>query len=100
MMAVADRRRLIVILACALPAAVAGAFLLGNLLWGGTNQPPPDEVPPSAPVKWEAARWLFVEGWTEAIGTTLPLPHLAARVTAPTEGRVVSLLQGADGKPI
>jgi RND family efflux transporter MFP subunit len=46
------------------------------------------------------ARQLFVEEWTEIIGTTQPLPDRAARVTAAVEGHVVSVLKGADGKPV
>jgi RND family efflux transporter MFP subunit len=51
-------------------------------------------------VKWEGARQLFLEEWTELVGTTEPLPDHAARVTAPVEGRVLAVLQGAAGKPI
>jgi RND family efflux transporter MFP subunit len=62
--------------------------------------PPADEKVPPAPVKWEGARQLFLEEWTELVGTTQPLPDHAARVTAPVEGQVVSVLQSAAGKPI
>src|SRR5947207_7746585 len=61
---------------------------------------PPEEKVPPAPVKWEGARQLFLEEWTELVGTTQPLPEHAARVTAPVEGRVVAVLQGAAGKPV
>jgi RND family efflux transporter MFP subunit len=60
---------------------------------------PPEKVPP-APVKWEGARQLFLEEWTELVGTTQQLPDHSARVTAPVEGRVLSVLQGAAGKPV
>src|SRR4051794_37554049 len=68
----------------------------------GCHRPaaPAEEKVPPAPVKWEAARRLFLEEWTELVGTTLPLPDRAARVTAPVEGRVVSLLQGSAGKSV
>src|SRR5205823_7460254 len=65
----------------------------------GAAKPPEEKVPP-APVKWEGARQLFLEEWTELVGTTQPLPEHAARVTAPVEGRVVAVLQGAAGKPV
>jgi RND family efflux transporter MFP subunit len=62
--------------------------------------PPAEEKLPPAPVKWEGIRQLFLEEWTELVGTTQPLPDHAARVTAPVEGRVVSVLQGGSNKPI
>src|SRR4051794_39170744 len=61
--------------------------------------PATEKIPP-APVKWEAARQLFLEEWSELVGTTQPPPDRAARVTASVEGRVVSLLQGEAGKSI
>src|SRR5581483_6230110 len=61
---------------------------------------PAEEKVPPAPVKWEGARQLFLEEWTELVGTTQPLPDHAARVTAPVEGRVLAVLQGAAGKPV
>jgi RND family efflux transporter MFP subunit len=73
--------------------ASTGALLWSRLFGGGP--PAPEETPPAAPVKWEAAGQRFVEQWTEALGTTQPLPDRAARITAPVEGRVVSVLQDA-----
>jgi multidrug efflux system membrane fusion protein len=46
------------------------------------------------------ARQLFLEEWTEIFGTTQPLPELSARVTAPVEGQVISVLQGTGGKKV
>jgi membrane fusion protein (multidrug efflux system) len=72
-------------------------------LVGGCRQPatlPAEEKIPPAPVKWEGVRRVVLEEWTELVGTTEPLPDHAARVTAPVEGRVVSVLQAAAGKPI
>ncbi len=83
---------------------IAGAILLAvGLVWAGLRYgrgevPPAVDIPPAAPVKWIEARQFFVEEWTEAIGTTQPLPDRVARITAPTEGHVVSVLQAADGK--
>lgn len=63
------------------------------------NQPAAEKVPP-APIKWEEARQLFLEEWTELVGTTQPLPNHAARVTSPVGGRVVSVLPYRAGKPL
>ena len=78
---------------------VGGALLLAVVFLGGAP-PPPEETPPPAPVKWEPARMMSVGEWTEVIGTTQPLPERAARITAPIEGRVISVLQDAGGKPV
>src|SRR5207248_9014934 len=75
-------------------------LLLAGLLGCHRGDKPPEEKVPPAPVKWEGARQLFLEEWTELVGTTQPLPEHASRVTAPVEGRVVSVLQGAAGKPV
>jgi multidrug efflux pump subunit AcrA (membrane-fusion protein) len=61
---------------------------------------PAEEKVPPAPVKWEGPRQLFLEEWTELVGTTQPLPDHAARVTAPVEGRVLTVLPSSGGKPI
>jgi RND family efflux transporter MFP subunit len=61
---------------------------------------PAEEKFPPAPVKWEGPRQLFLEEWTELVGTTQPLPDHAARVTAPVEGRVLAVLPDSGGKPI
>ncbi len=61
---------------------------------------PPEASVPNAPVKWMEARQFFPEEWTEVIGTTQPLPDRAARITAPVEGQVVSVLGGDKGKPL
>src|SRR5262249_23724609 len=45
-------------------------------------------------------RQLVLEEWTDLVGTTQPLPDHAARVTAPVEGRVVSVLQGPSGQSV
>jgi RND family efflux transporter MFP subunit len=83
------------------PLRSLGVLLLAILPLGcnRTATPPEEKVPP-APVKWEGARQLVLEEWTELVGTSQPLPDHAARVTAPVEGRVLSVLQGASGKPV
>src|SRR5436853_5047588 len=83
------------------PSARLALVLLACLPLGCNRAAPPapEKVPP-APVKWEGARQLFLEEWTELVGTTEPLPDHAARVTAPVEGRVLAVLSAAAGKPI
>jgi len=80
--------------------AVLLLLLAGLTVGCHRGERPPEEKVPPAPVKWEGARQLFLEEWTELVGTTQPLPEHAARVTAPVEGRVVSVLQAASGKPV
>ncbi len=53
-----------------------------------------------APVKVAPARALSLAEWTELIGATQPLPGRAARVTAPVEGHVLSILQDEHGQPV
>jgi HlyD family secretion protein len=92
------RSRPVIFLAAALVFAGAGAFLWASWPSGGTAPPVAEEAPPPAPVKWMEARQFFVEEWVEVLGTTQPLAHRAARITAPVEGRVISVLQGANDK--
>src|SRR5207248_8819789 len=42
----------------------------------------------------------FIEEWTELLGITQALPDRAARVTAPVEGRVFSVLLDSHGRPV
>ena len=80
---------------------LALAVLLPAVLLSGCQRAPvPDEKPPPSTVKWESASQLALEEWTELVGTTMPLPDRIARVTAPVESQVVTVLTGADGKPI
>ena len=60
----------------------------------------PEEKAPPAVVKWEGALQGALEEWTELVGTTMPLPDHAARVSAAAEGRVVSILGNGGGKPV
>lgn len=66
---------------------------------GRSAEAEPEKTPP-APVKWEPARLVLLEEWTDLLGVTQPLPDHAARITAPVEGRVLTMLQGVDGKPL
>ncbi len=78
-----------------------GAALLASLAAGCNQRPSGGEEERSpAPVKWEEARQLFPQEWTEVLGATQPLPERFARVTAPVEGRVVAVLPGEGGKPL
>jgi RND family efflux transporter MFP subunit len=76
---------------------LAAALLLAGLPLGCGRAPAPEETPPPAPVKWEEAHQFFLKEWTETLGTTQPLPARAARITAPVEGQVLSVLQGKNG---
>ena len=51
-------------------------------------------------VKWQPAKSAVLEQWTELVGTTQPLPDCVAHITAPIDGRIVSLLKNAAGEPI
>jgi multidrug efflux pump subunit AcrA (membrane-fusion protein) len=77
------------------------AALLGCCLPLGCKAaaPPAEEKAPPATVKWESALQSALEEWLELVGTTSTLPDRAARVTAPVEGQVRSVLTG-NGKPV
>lgn len=62
--------------------------------------PPEAEKTPPAPVKWEGPLSGALEEWTELIGTTTPSIDRGARVTAPVEGRVLSILSDSAASPI
>jgi RND family efflux transporter MFP subunit len=79
---------------------LTSALLLAGLPLGCGKAPAPEEKPPPAPVKWTDAGEKKVKEWTEILGTTQPLPDRAARITAPVEGHVVSVLQGAKGQTV
>ncbi|QVL33593.1 efflux RND transporter periplasmic adaptor subunit [Telmatocola sphagniphila] len=81
--------------------AVLTAFLLLGIPLGcSTTAPPPEEKAPPATVKWEAPVIGALEEWVELIGTTIPAPDRLAKVTAPIEGRVVSVFGDSTGTPI
>jgi RND family efflux transporter MFP subunit len=85
------------------PASGVGRTLAGVLICAaGCAKPaaPADEKAPPATVKWEGPVRGALEEWTELLGTTIPLPDRVARVTAPVEGRVQSVLAGGNGKPV
>jgi multidrug efflux pump subunit AcrA (membrane-fusion protein) len=70
--------------------------MLFGAVFGCAGKPSAVEEPPPARVKIETASAINLGEWTEILGTTQPLPDRLARVTALTEGRVVSVL--GDGK--
>jgi RND family efflux transporter MFP subunit len=76
------------------------ALLTGLALGCGKPAAPEEEKTPPATVKWEGPLQSALEEWTELVGATTPQPDRAARVSAPVEGRVVSVLTDADGKPV
>jgi membrane fusion protein, multidrug efflux system len=78
-------------------------FLLMSIcLAVGCARTPPaaDEEAPPAPVKAVKAQELALAEWTEILGTTQPLPGRVARISAPVEGRVLSVLRDANDKPL
>lgn len=84
----------------------ASCFLLlcgltGGLLPGCRRAAPTEEeeVPP-APVKAVHAELAAFGEWTELIGATQALPGHVARITAPVEGHVVSLLRDDKDRPV
>jgi RND family efflux transporter MFP subunit len=85
--------------------SLAIGLLACPLLGCGSAKPEEEKTPP-APVKWETARLLVLEEWTEVVGTTQPLPHCLAFISAPVEGRIISLLSGSgktavvEGQPV
>lgn len=80
----------------------AGLFLCAACLFAGCNRPNPAHEPkaPPAVVKWQAAQHGPLEEWIELAGATTPLPDRIARVSAPVEGRVMSVLSDVADKPI
>src|SRR5712691_4413369 len=68
-----------------------GWFLVCLALGCSGSAKPPDTNAPPATVKWEAPLQSNLEEWTELAGTTVPLPDRVARVSAPVEGRVLSV---------
>jgi RND family efflux transporter MFP subunit len=74
--------------------------LMACPLFGCGGAKAEEEKTPPAPVKWETARLLVLEEWTEVVGTTQPLPHNLALISAAVEGRVVSLLGTSSRNPV
>src|ERR1700730_1561340 len=67
---------------------------------GRGTKPPDHKGPPPATVKWEGPLQSALEEWTELVGTTVPLPDRMARVSAPIEGRVLSVFGDAGSSPV
>lgn len=83
------------------PVLTLAALLLACLALGcKRTATAEEEKAPPATVKWEGALQSALEEWTELVGTTMPLPDRVARVTAPVEGQVVSVLTGRGGKQV
>jgi RND family efflux transporter MFP subunit len=70
---------------------VVGGLILCLAVGCGRSAPPPEEKTPPATVTWQGASGVFLKEQTELVGTTMPLPDHAARVSAPVEGRVLSV---------
>jgi multidrug efflux pump subunit AcrA (membrane-fusion protein) len=73
------------------------ALLIGLAVGCGRPAAPPEETAPPATVKWQGLSENSLEEWTELVGATTPLPDHVARIGAPVEGRVLSVLQAAGG---
>jgi multidrug efflux pump subunit AcrA (membrane-fusion protein) len=82
-----------------LPLTLAALLVCFPLGCKRAAAPGEEKVPP-ATVKWEGALQGALEEWTELVGTTTPLPDRIARVTAPVEGQVRTVLTGENGKPV
>ncbi len=76
------------------------AIGLGLCVGCGRSNSSGESEPPPAVVKWEAPRPGPLEEWTELSGTTTPLLDRTARVSAPVEGRVETVLADAEGKTV
>jgi RND family efflux transporter MFP subunit len=76
-----------------------GFLVAGQALGCGKPEKAAD-APPAAPVTWEPPAELMLEEWSELLGFTQPLPDQIARVSAPVEARVASVLKDSDGKPV
>ncbi|HYT89747.1 MAG TPA: efflux RND transporter periplasmic adaptor subunit [Gemmataceae bacterium] len=82
-----------------LPLFVFG--LMSVLLAGCKGAAPSsDEAPSQAPVQAEAAKKIVLGEWTDLLGTTQPLPNHSARISAPVEGRVLSVLRDGKGAEV
>jgi RND family efflux transporter MFP subunit len=82
------------------PARLVLLFVALAALPLGCSQPPAEESLPPAPIQAVTPRALVLGQWIELDGTTQPVPGRAARVSAAVEGRVQSILTGADDKPV
>lgn len=76
----------------------AGLLFLCFLAGCGGQAPPEPERPPPAPVKAVLPWTTTLDAWTRFPGVTQPLTGHFAHVTAPIEGRVLSVLTAASGK--
>jgi RND family efflux transporter MFP subunit len=82
------------------PPLAASLPLTACLLLAGCRQAPPPEETPPAPVKAQGAVSATFGEWTELVGATQPLPDRIARITAPVEGHVVSVLTDENANPV
>jgi RND family efflux transporter MFP subunit len=82
-----------------LPALAA---LVATVSASGCQRAPAagEEKVPPATVKWQSLAELSLEGWTEVVGSTTPLPDHVARVSSAVEARVLTVLTAGDGKPV
>jgi RND family efflux transporter MFP subunit len=81
-------------------AVVLGGVFAAVFFFGYGKPSKPAEETRLAPVRVVAARVHRFGEWTELIGTTQTLPEKTAHVSAPVEGRVLSILGDGKGKPL
>jgi membrane fusion protein (multidrug efflux system) len=83
-------------------ASICCGFALAALPFNCAQAPPTaaEEEHSVAPVKVAKIETMPVADWTPLLGMTQPLPNRVARISAPVEGRVVSLLQDANGQSL
>jgi RND family efflux transporter MFP subunit len=81
---------------------VAVCLLGAMVLTSGCRraQAPAEEEIRPAPVKVAKARLFALGQWMELLGTTQPLPDHVARISAPFEGRILSVLKDEQSKPV
>ncbi len=82
------------------PRTLLTAALLGALALGCNKAAEPTEEAKPAIVKAVPAEEESFGQWTELLGTTMPLPNRAARVTAAVEGRINAVLSDAGGHSV
>src|SRR5262245_56856062 len=87
------------VLYCRVPLLLAIFVCVLSTSGCGRNSPPRlAEDRQLAPVKIIAPVVIALEERTELVGSTVPLPKQVARITSQVEGRVISILEDAQGK--
>ncbi len=80
------------------PLLLLASLVLGLPLGCNRGAPAAAEKAPPATVKWNVASSISLTEQTELVGTTMPLPDHAARVSAAIEGRVLWVFGDPENK--